>query len=527
MRILAVALVLVSAPALAGPDGKKERDDLPGPAPEVAKNEGRVDAPAVPPFDLPITEPGFRGPRELRVRGKALLGTEVKVKGYVTGIYDCAADLALANPEATRAQIMMSIDKEPALCGPAKFYLGDTKETSRDSSISIVDVPRAPTKSERAKLSKAALKALPPVPRIATGEYVVLTGTWATQSPQNEHNPDGLLVFKSLEHAKPVVVVTAAATAVPAAKVPDVTVVTQAPLRDYVDSDVRNKSVDHLNACNKAINARRYDAAIAECQGALRIWPGNHQASYAWASIHMAKNEWPDAAARLAHAVALRPDWPMYHLYYGIALYEAERVRVRDDQARRDNKKPDDVVINPSLMKLDTARDELLRAAKLDPQLWRAHYYLGRVYRDLDDPRRAAEQFTQTIVTHPTYRFAYIALIELYRRWDYNDQALTIALLGTSAVPTAETGELWYEAGVAFDAKRADDQAIDAFGKALAARPDDISAKFMRGQIYYRKGDLANAKRDLEEVTRSGDPKVANARPVASQLLSQIARRQR
>jgi len=528
MRVFAVAslfLVSVAAPASAG---QKERDDLAGPPPEVVKNEGRIEAPSIPPFDLPIVEAGFHGPRELRVRGKPLIGAEVKVKGYITGIYDCAADLALANPEAMRGQIMTSIDNDPSLCGPAKFYLGDTKDTARASSIWIVDVPRAPTKSERAKLSKAQLKALPPVPRIATGEYVVVTGTWANDSPGNEHNVDGLLVFKSLEHAKPVVIVTAAATAssAPVAD-PDVAVVTQAPLRDYVDSEIRNNSVDHLNACNKAIAAKRYDAALAECQTATKIWPGNHRAYYAWASAHMAKNEWNEAKATMERAVNLRPDQAMYHLYYGIALYEAERNRVRDEQAQREHKKPDDVVINSSLMKLGATRDALLRAAKLDPALWRAHYYLGRVYRDLDDPKRAAAQFTQTITTHPSYRFGYIALIELYRRWDYVDQALTIALLGTTAVSNAESAELWFEAGMAFDAKHADDQAIDAFSKAIAGRPDDISAKFQRGQIYYRKGDLVNAKRDLEEVTRSSDPKVANDKPIASQLLAQITRRQR
>src|ERR1051325_4585484 len=107
----------------------------------------------------------------------------------------------------------------------------------------------------------------------------------------------------------------------------------------------------------------------------------------------------------------------MYQLYHGIALYEAERERARDEQAARDHKPVDDSTLDPRLLQLDAARDALRRAAVLAPDLWRAHYYLGRVYRDLDDARRAAEQFTRTITTHPNYRFGYIALIELYRKW--------------------------------------------------------------------------------------------------------------
>jgi tetratricopeptide (TPR) repeat protein len=156
------------------------------------------------------------------------------------------------------------------------------------------------------------------------------------------------------------------------------------------------------------------------------------------------------------------------------------------------------------------------------PEAWRAHYYLGRVYRDLDDARPAAVQFTAAIKTHPAHRSAYVALIELYRRWDYLDQALAVALLGTGFVPAAEVSELWFEAGMAYDAKRSDAKAIDAFSRAIAARADDNDSKFQRGQIYLRRGDAANARRDLEDVARSTDAKIAPVRQLASQLLAQL-----
>jgi tetratricopeptide (TPR) repeat protein len=297
----------------------------------------------------------------------------------------------------------------------------------------------------------------------------------------------------------------------------------EAPMRKYVDDQTLNASVEHLNACNRGVVSRHYEDAIAECQAATKIWGDNHLAWYAWAGAHLAKREWLAAKTAIEHAVTLRPDQPMYQLYYGIALYEAEHERARDEQARRTHKKPDDVELDPSALKLDAARDAFASALRAAPELWRAHYYLGRIYRDLDDSRHAAVQFTATIKTYPAYRFAYVALIELYRRWDYVDQALAVALLGTTSVPASEAGELWFEAGMAYDAKRADDKALEAFSKAIAARPDDASAKFQRGQIYLRKGDYANAKRDLEEVARSADPRVGPARQLATQFLGQLA----
>jgi tetratricopeptide (TPR) repeat protein len=526
-RAVAFGVLAISTAAL-GKGARLEPDDLPGPQAEVAKNPAKVDVPPVPAFELPAGEPGFHGPRELRLHGKAVLDTEIKVKGYVTWIYDCAALIASRNPKLTHAQVLAAIDKDPTLCERPKFSLGDAKGMAREASISVHDVPRPPTTGERQRLSKAELSAWPAVPRLAVGDYVVITGTWALASPHAERNTNGLLVYKALEHAVPGAAnaATAAATA-DAPGEPEITVVTKAPLRNAVDDKTRNTSVGHLNACNKAFAARQYDAAIPECQAATTAWEGNHLAWYVWASVHMAKSEWPKARAAIEHAVALRPDQGMYQLYHGISLYEAEQQQAREDQARKENKQPDEVTINPAVLRLDAARDALRRAAKLAPELWRAHYYLGRVYRDLDDARHAAEQFSETIKTYPAYRFGYIALTELYRHWDYVDQALAVALLGTANVPAAEAPELWFEAGMAYDAKHADDQAIDAFSKAIAGKPDDASSKFQRGQIYVRKGDFDQAKHDLEDVVASGDPQVASLKPIATQLLKQMANKKR
>jgi tetratricopeptide (TPR) repeat protein len=544
-RAMLVSLLAVSTAALAAPrpapprpapprpappaGPRMEPDDLPGPPPEVVKESARVDLPAVPGFDLVVTEPGFHGARELRIRGKPLLGTDVKVKGYITEIYDCAAQLAASNPGATPKQIATAIQRDPTLCERAKFFLGDTRDAAREAAIRVVDVPRIATRAERSSRKQAELKGVwPEVPRIAVGDHVVVTGTWALSSPHNERDTDGLVVYKALEHVAPSTAPAAAAApaGAGAATEPDIDVATRPPLRAVIGDIVRNQSVDRLNACSKALAARQYDAAITACQAAIAAWPDNHRAWYAWGSAHMARSEWQKAREAVEHAQALRPDDAMYQLYFGIAVYEAEHERVRDEQARKLGKKPEEVAVEPALMHLDAARDALRRAVKRNPDLWRAHYYLGRVYRDLGESRREAEQFSATIATHPSYRFGYIALTELYRRWGYLAQALQVAQLGCANVPPAESSELWYEVGMAHDARRDDDKAIDAFTRAIAARPDDAGSKFQRGQAYFRKKDFASARRDLDEVARSGDPAIASIRPLAVQMLDQIAKKQ-
>jgi tetratricopeptide (TPR) repeat protein len=528
MRTIGLAVLLLASSARAGEP--MEPDDLPAPQPEIARNEPRIALPAVPAFEPPVVEPGVHRPRELRLLGASLRGTEIRVKGYVTSIYDCAAELARSNPDLSRAALLEAIDRDPRRCDQPRFTLGEVKGAALEASISVVDVPRRPAKPEREALSPAELAAWPAVPTVVVDDHLIVTGTWALRSPRGEYDSNGLLVYKALERVAPgtaSAVHPAAAPATAPEPAADIAVVTQAPLRRLVANPVFNVSVDHLNACNQRILAGRYDDALAECEAAAAAWPGNHLAWYEAASAHIARRRWREARAAAERAVAMRPDLAMYQLYYGISIYEAEQQRVRDEQAAREQRAPDEVAIDPSALNLEAARDALFRATRLGPELWRAHYYLGRIYRDLGDGRHAAEQFSQAIATHPSYLPPYIALIELYRRWDYVDPALAVAMLGVAHVSPADARALWYEAGMALQARRAGDRAIEAFEKAIAGGRQDVLASFLRGQVDLRNGRLVDARRELEQVVRSTDPQVAEVRPIAVELLRQIARKLR
>jgi tetratricopeptide (TPR) repeat protein len=486
----------------AGADDRREPDDLPEPQPEVAYDPPHVDLPPVPGFELALSAPGEHGPREMRVHGKRLLDHAVKVSGYVTWIYDCEAELKQFDPGAGRQHLRKLIDQDATLCGQPKFYLGDTRDTPRDASIWVADAPERVT--------------------IAVGDRIVVSGTWATESPHGERDTEGMLLFQSLERVRsgtpeptlaPAAPAAAAKPAEPAAARP------AAPMRKAVDEQAHGVSIGMLNACNKAIAAHKFPEAIAECRSATGVWDGNHLAWYGWASAHLARREWQAAQTAIAHAVALRPDLGMYQLYDGISRYEGAMQQAREAVARDPHK----IAVDLARASLDAARAAFARAVRIEPGLWRAHFYLGRIARDLEDGRRAADEFTRAIATNPAYQQSYVALCELYRRWGYVDAALAVALQGAERVKPTDAADLWFEAGLGYDAKHLDDKAVDAFGKAIELRPRDANARFQRGQVYARKGDFAGARADLQEVVESKDPKLVGAQPIAQQLLHKIA----
>ena len=287
----------------------------------------------------------------------------------------------------------------------------------------------------------------------------------------------------------------------------------------------RGESIKLTNDGNKAYGAKQYETAIEKYLKATERFHDNHQAWYGLAGAYMqGKQDWAKAADAMQNAVQVAPEQAMYQLWYGRALYEKAIFQAKEDLARRENKKIEEVQPDLTVINFEKSMSALQEAIKLNPDLWRAHYYIGRIYRDTDKSKEAAAELTKAISYGPTEAAPYIALSELYLKWDYTEQALTVAQQGTQIVPGAnEVSELWYDAGRALDDKRADDKAIEAYDKALESRPDNHKAKFQRGQAYFRKGDFTKAKKDLEDFSKSGGQSVEFAKQQASKMLLDIA----
>jgi tetratricopeptide (TPR) repeat protein len=314
----------------------------------------------------------------------------------------------------------------------------------------------------------------------------------------------------------------------PAASAP-VTVVTHAPERRIVTLTARNLSIDALNRCNDAITQKRFAAAIAACRSSIAAWQGNHLAWYAAANAHVARDEWKEGAASLAHAVALRPDIAMYQMMYGIALYEAEVERFRQERMHRAAGKPGedgeasegaDAAGDAPVLHLDAARAALVRAATIAPTLWRTHSYLGLVYRDLRDPRAAAEELTAALRGNPLDRPSYVALTELYRRAGFTQQALAVAGIGVTNIPGS--AELWFEVAMSYEALRDGDRAIEALTRGLAVSPESMILKLQRGRLHVARHHNDLARRDLEPLKRLTDPRWAPIKEAAALFLSRL-----
>jgi tetratricopeptide (TPR) repeat protein len=286
----------------------------------------------------------------------------------------------------------------------------------------------------------------------------------------------------------------------------------------------KNDSKKFLAQGNKENGAKQYDSAITSYQHAIEKWTDNHLAYYGLGGALAARGEWDKAADAFSNAVRLAPEQPMYNLWYGVSLYEKAVKQAREDQARKENKKPEEIKVDLTAVSFDKSQQALAEAVKLNKDMWRAHYYLGRIYREQDKPKDAATEFSAAITSNPRESGPYIALGELYRKWDYTDEAIKVASQGAANIPgTNEVSDIWYVLGMGYDDKNNEDKAIEAFDKSLESKRDNHKAKFQRGQAYFKKGDMTHAKRDLEEFSKSGGASLEFAKQQAQKMLMDIA----
>ena len=188
-----------------------DKDKLKGPEAEVKKSDIKVDLPAVPDFALPpAPADGSHTIKELRVKGKKLLDTDITVHGFITWAYDCAT--AVRKPDESDKDVQKRIDEDPTLCERPKFYIGDTAQTPAEKSLWVVDVPRPYNSLEVKRIKKKdridpdrcepdekdKMKSV--CPPYNVGDEVVITGSFKTSSPHSERNSDGLLVYKSMKN---------------------------------------------------------------------------------------------------------------------------------------------------------------------------------------------------------------------------------------------------------------------------------------------------------------------------------------
>lgn len=288
-------------------------------------------------------------------------------------------------------------------------------------------------------------------------------------------------------------------------------------------NQAKNDSIKKANQGMRALAGKNFDTAANEFEEAVRLYKENHVAWFHLGESYRYKKVWDKAVAAYTNAVQLKPGDVMYQLRLGASMYEAAVDKAKQDQAKAQSKKVEDITPDLHSINFDQALSHLEAAVKGNDRLYNAHYYMGKIYLHQGKPQQAAEAFTKAITAYPRFQAPYVALVGLYRQWDYSEQAIQVASQGIEYVKGNEDKSELYEArGLAYFDKGDDTNAVESFSKAIELNKDAFRSRFQRGMAYFRRGELKSAEADFDAYLKVAGPSQAAFKSVAQKKKFEI-----
>lgn len=244
-------------------------------------------------------------------------------------------------------------------------------------------------------------------------------------------------------------------------------------------SQSKKDSIKHHNKGVEALRQKTYSVAVKEFETAVNLDPENHIAAYHLGEAFVGSGDHGRAADAYLKAVKGNDKDPMYHYKLGKAYMATE--------------------------KWDMARQALEKAIALNNRMPRPHWFLGEIAEKQDRPADAAKYWTEAARLDPGFGKPFYKLGKLYYEWDFLDQAISVLEQGGQHVRDPEDKtNIYHQLGMAYQAKKEYDKAVDAYAKAIEASGGNIEARLMMGMAYADKGDKANAKKYLDEFIKLG-----------------------
>jgi tetratricopeptide (TPR) repeat protein len=230
-------------------------------------------------------------------------------------------------------------------------------------------------------------------------------------------------------------------------------------------------------------------AAARDCYlNASELAPRDFRWTYLLAKLDHQEGHFDEAIRRYQLARTLRPDYVAVHVNLGNLFLELNR--------------------------LEDAQQAFNAALKLDNENPAAHYGLGQVAVSKRSYAEAIDHFQKTLAHVPGANRVHYSLAMAYRGLGDADKAKAhLAQQGSVGVRVADplvdglrdliTGERVYLARgkVAFEARRYAD-AVSEFRKAVAAKPESVTARINLGAALTQVGDVPGAVEQFEEALR-------------------------
>ena len=272
----------------------------------------------------------------------------------------------------------------------------------------------------------------------------------------------------------------------------------------------------------------QFDAALDTLQQLFELEPNQSQAAMLEARILLAQQS-PAPYARLERVLEENPEDTQIRLQYARLLTATDMAaaRVQFELLSAQSPRDGELLLSLALISREIGDDEaakgyLRQLLALEQHVDEAHYYLGRIAEDADDPSGALYEYRQVEdgreMLVAASRASVILIdqgrVDEIRAWfselRQQNPEQTEQLYGIEADLLARGGELA--------------SATQVLDEALVQLPDSSSLRYARAMIAEQQGDLALMERELRKIIAS-EPDNATAINALGYTLANRTRR--
>lgn len=251
-----------------------------------------------------------------------------------------------------------------------------------------------------------------------------------------------------------------------------------------LESQARVDSIHRMNEGVKQYKKNNLSGAEQALKEAIKIDPTNHKAHEALGTLMRKQERWADAGAAYESAIEAMKDQPVGKYYYELGIVTSHLAHGEGVTRAVFEQKA-----NEAIASFD-------QALKLDPNLYKAHYQMGRLYEELDQPEKADQAYRAAIAINGAYTPPLVSLGSMYIDYGFSNVAMAVLEAGTKANPT--DAAVWKGLGEALQNLNKTKEAVEAYTKATKIDPDQADVYFSLGMAYAELRQKQEATEALE-----------------------------
>ena len=234
-------------------------------------------------------------------------------------------------------------------------------------------------------------------------------------------------------------------------------------------SQARVDSIKMMNEGIQQLNKNNMSGAERAMNEAIKADPSHAEAHLNLGKLYRKQQKWVDAEKAFRGAID-NSESPKGEYYF-----ELGSVQVAQSNEPGTSRAEQMALWGQAI-------ESFSQAVGADPNIYKAHYEMGRLHEKLDEPEQADTAYRNCIKIHGKYSPCYVSLGNMYIDYGFSNVAMAVLETGTKVNDT--DADMWNGMGRALLALNRPKEAVDAYKKAKRINPEKPDVLFGLGMAY-------------------------------------------